>query len=172
MTREIPVSNNLEKVTEPLIETPLDVVHNESTNTIDLLKKEAINETNDDIEEETCLEEGSVAPPSGEELFFIDVEPQEQYKVQLNTPEEELKKLPVGSKLFVGNLPVDYNDEDELVSIFSLYGNIYGISFVHKPRMTQAYIQFDQPASVKMSIEKEDRKVMKQGYKLGKFMFI
>lgn len=88
-------------------------------------------------------------------------------KVVYASPHTTIEQMPTGSKLFVGNLPLDYTNKDEIARVFSHYGNIYDIAFQVMSRTTHGYVQFDNPQSVKEAIKKEDRREMPGGYKLG-----
>ncbi|KAJ3257715.1 hypothetical protein HK103_004342 [Boothiomyces macroporosus] len=87
-------------------------------------------------------------------------------KVVYASPHTTIEQMPTGSKLFVGNLPLDYTNKDEIARVFSHYGNIYDIAFQVMSRTTHGYVQFDNPQSVKEAIKKEDRREMPGGYKL------
>jgi hypothetical protein len=87
-------------------------------------------------------------------------------KTLFEATKERVDQCPEGSKLFVGNLPLGYDNTQELTDIFSKYGTIVGISFIPSPKMTYGFIQFDTTDAVKKSIEKEDRRLMSSGFKL------
>lgn len=130
------------------------------------------------IEEETC-EEGISKP------FSIDTRPQDipvqshedihkydpVHIVRFFTPESEMANCPTGSKMWVGNLPIGYNDREELASIFGRYGDILDISFGKGKITGYSKIQFLTVEACANACKNEDRRLMKGGFKLGIFIF-
>ncbi|KAJ3317861.1 hypothetical protein HDV06_001102 [Boothiomyces sp. JEL0866] len=102
--------------------------------------------------------------PSSKTITLPELHPTN--KVVYASPHTTIEQMPTGSKLFVGNLPLDYTNKDEIARVFSHYGNIYDIAFQVMSRTTHGYVQFDNPLSVKDAIKKEDRREMPGGYKL------
>ncbi|KAJ3271293.1 hypothetical protein HDV01_006889 [Terramyces sp. JEL0728] len=102
--------------------------------------------------------------PSSKVIVLPELHPTN--KVVHASPHTTLEQMPAGSKLFVGNLPLDYTNKDEIARVFSHYGNIYDIAFQVMSRTTHGYVQFDNPNSVKEALRKEDRREMPGGYKL------
>jgi RNA recognition motif-containing protein len=94
-----------------------------------------------------------------------------KHTVIFHTPNAELvaKHLPDGSKLFLGNLPLHYEDKDELASVFAKYGDILDIKF-HKGRKTgYAFIQFTTSEATSEAMANESGRIMSGGFKIGNF---
>jgi hypothetical protein len=126
------------------------------------------------IEEETC-EEGTSIPISIEtKPEDIPVQSNDDihkydpvHTVRFFTPESEMANCPNGSKMWVGNLPIGYNDREELASIFGRYGDILDISFGNGKITGYSKIQFVTTESCVNACKKEDRRLMQLGFKLG-----
>lgn len=115
----------------------------------------------------------SNTPVSADRTDPAKVVLQEHYIIEENNPNTPLPVAPefyhlsAGSRLFVGNLELNYEDKEELTSVFGKYGAILDISFKNMSRSTHGYIQFDNVESCQKARVTEDRKEMKGGFKLG-----
>jgi len=71
-------------------------------------------------------------------------------------PPRTISQLPLGSRMFVGNISSDRTNQAEIARIFAKYGNIYEIIL----RGTYGFIQFDTIAACEDAIKAESGKVI------------
>lgn len=77
-----------------------------------------------------------------------------------------LNNLPIGTRLFIGNLPSHSTTTDELMEIFAPYGDILQISI----KNSYGFVQYDNVESVKKAIEMENGRTL-HGLRLGNNSF-
>lgn len=104
---------------------------------------------NDEVEEE-ITEEGTVNSKNPE--FFEDLNPFEAEKCRIE----------------ILNLPLGYENSQELLEIFSKYGKVSSIEF-KTLKCVHGFIQFQSEGEMLAALKAEDRREMPEGFKLSKF---
>jgi RNA recognition motif. (a.k.a. RRM, RBD, or RNP domain) len=115
----------------------------------------AADEPSEEIEQIT--EEGTVnlldskliAKPLAEE-FFVDTNPFEAEKCRIE----------------ILNLPLGYENSEELLEIFSKHGKVLKIEF-KTLKCVHGFIQFENQHEMLLALKAEDRREMPQGFKLS-----
>jgi hypothetical protein len=120
-------------------------------------------ETEEQVEEvELVTEVGTVdsldTKPTTKSLaqeFFEDKDPFEAEKCRIE----------------ILNLPIGYDNKDELMEIFSKYGKIVSIEF-KTLKCVHGFIQFENQTEMLVALKAEDRREMPQGFKLSNNLLI